>query len=162
MPAWTFTKAAELGIQTGFHDGQGHWHTTDEAALKIILDAMPVRTQHRFLTGPVVVRAEQAERTFLTDAASFPLKWEIIDGVKVLAEGETADRSILWPLDLPVGVWRVRLTDASLFSEEAPVIVAPAKAFPGEFERSWILAVQLYGLRSGATGALATLPTCSG
>ncbi|QDM16160.1 4-alpha-glucanotransferase [Tardiphaga sp. vice352] len=143
-----FTKAAELGIQTGFHDGQGHWHTTDEAALKIILDAMPVRTQHRFLTGPVVVRAEQAERTFLTDAASFPLKWEIIDGVKVLAEGETADRSILWPLDLPVGVWRVRLTDASLFSEEAPVIVAPAKAFPGEFERSWILAVQLYGLRS--------------
>ncbi|MBC7583790.1 MAG: 4-alpha-glucanotransferase, partial [Tardiphaga sp.] len=53
-----------------------------------------------------------------------------------------------WPLDLPVGVWRVRLTDASLFSEEAPVNVPPAKAFPGEFERSWNLAVQVYGLRS--------------
>ncbi|MDB5655613.1 MAG: 4-alpha-glucanotransferase [Tardiphaga sp.] len=143
-----FTKAAELGIQTGFHDGQGHWHTTDTAALKIILDAMPARSQHRFITGTVVVRAAQAERTYLTEAATFPLKWEIVDGAKVIAEGVTDDRSILWPLNLPVGVWRVRLTDASLFSEEAPVIVAPAKAFPGEFDRSWILAVQLYGLRS--------------
>jgi 4-alpha-glucanotransferase len=143
-----FEKAAELGIQTGFHDGQGHWHTTDAAALKIILDAMPVRTQHRFLDHTVVIRALQAERSYLTEAATFPLKWEILDGAKVLAEGETGDRSILWPRDLPLGVWRLRLTDASLFSEEAPVIVAPARACPGAFDRSWILAVQLYGLRS--------------
>ena len=143
-----FSKAAELGIQTGFHDGQGHWHTTDAAALKIILDAMPVRAPHRFLDRTVVVRAGQAERSYLTEATSLPLKWEILDGLKVIAEGETADRSILWPLDLPIGVWRLRLTDAALFSEEAPVIVAPAKAFRGEFERSWILAAQLYGLRS--------------
>jgi 4-alpha-glucanotransferase len=143
-----FSKAAELGIQTGFHDGQGHWHTTDAAALKIILDAMPVRAPHRFLDRTVVVRAGQAERSYLTEATSLPLKWEILEGVKIIAEGETGDRSILWPLDLPIGVWRLRLTDASLFSEEAPVIVAPAKAFRGEFDRSWILAAQLYGLRS--------------
>lgn len=143
-----YSKAAELGIQTGFHDGQGHWHTTDAAALKIILDAMPVRAPHRFLEQTVVVRAGQAERSYLTEATSLPLKWEILDGVKVIAEGETGERSILWPLDLPIGVWRLRLTDASLFSEEAPVIVAPAKAFRGEFDRSWILAAQLYGLRS--------------
>ncbi|CAN5541704.1 4-alpha-glucanotransferase [soil metagenome] len=143
-----FEKAAELGIQTGFHDGQGQWHTTDAAALKIILDAMPVRTQHRFLDHTVVIRAMQAERSYLTVAATAPLKWEILDGLTVLAAGETDDRSILWPTDLPVGIWRLRLTDASLLSEEAPVIVAPAKAFHGNFDRSWILAVQLYGLRS--------------
>jgi 4-alpha-glucanotransferase len=143
-----FAKAAELGIQTGFHDGQGRWHTTDEAALKIILDAMPVRTPHRFLEHPVVVRSGQAERTYLTEAATFPLQWKISDGVKVIAKGETGDRSILWPLDLPSGGYRLHLTDASLFSEEAPLVVAPAKAFRGEFDRSWILAVQLYGVRS--------------
>jgi len=38
-----YAKAAELGIQTGFHDGQGAWHTTDAAALEIILNALPVR-----------------------------------------------------------------------------------------------------------------------
>jgi 4-alpha-glucanotransferase len=142
-----FEKAAELGIQTGFHDGQGQWHTTDATALKIILDAMPVRTPHRFVDGTVVLRAGEAGRTQLTEAATFPLKWKILDGVKVLAEGETGDRSVQWP-GLPVGVWRVRLTDASLFSEEAPLIVAPDKADGGNFDRSWILAVQLYGLRS--------------
>ncbi|MDB5500111.1 MAG: 4-alpha-glucanotransferase [Tardiphaga sp.] len=143
-----FEKAAELGIQTGFHDGQGQWHTTDAVALKLIIDAMPVRTQDRFLDHTVVVRAGRAERTYLSDAATFPLKWKIVDGVKVIAKGETGDRNILWPLDLPIGVWRLQLTDASLFSEETAVIVAPDKAFRGDFDRSWILAVQLYGLRS--------------
>lgn len=143
-----FTKAAELGIQTGFHDGQGQWRTTDATALKIILDAMPVRTQHRFLQGPVVVRAGEGSRTVLTEAATFPLRWKIFAGVKVIAEGATDSREINWPGDLPIGVHRLKLVDARQFPEEAPFIVAPAKAFPGEFDRSWILAVQLYGVRS--------------
>ena len=54
-----FTKAAELGIQTEYFDGQGHRHVTDAAALKIIIDAMPVRVPHRFLRSPVVVRLGQ-------------------------------------------------------------------------------------------------------
>ena len=29
-----------------------------------------------------------------------------------------------------------------------PLIVAPAKAFGGDFDRCWLLAVQLYGVRS--------------
>ncbi|MEH2482902.1 4-alpha-glucanotransferase [Nitrobacteraceae bacterium AZCC 2146] len=143
-----FTKAAELGIQTGFHDGQGHWHTTDAGALQIILAAMPMRTPHRFLERPVVVRVGEACRTVLTEAATFPLRWKILSGVKVIAEGTTGERGIDWPADLPLGMHRLHLTDASLFSEEAPFIVAPAKAFRGEFDRSWILAVQLYGVRS--------------
>jgi 4-alpha-glucanotransferase len=143
-----FTKAAELGIQTGFTDGQGRWHTTDGAALKIILDAMPVRAPHRFLGRPVVMRAGQPLHSELNEGVSFPLRWEIVDGVKVIAEGEVGDRGIDWPAGLPVGVYRLRLTDASLFSEEAPFIVAPDKAFVGEFDRSWILAVQLYSVRS--------------
>ena len=38
-----YLKAAELGIQTDFIDGQGQQHRTDEAALNIILGALPVR-----------------------------------------------------------------------------------------------------------------------
>ena len=48
-----FTKAAELGIQTEFIDGQGHRHVTEAAALEIILNALPVRAPHRFLERPV-------------------------------------------------------------------------------------------------------------
>jgi 4-alpha-glucanotransferase len=143
-----FTKAAELGIQTEFFDGQGHRHTTGAAALNIIIDAMPVRAPHRFLAAPVVVRLGQNASTELTDAATFPLHWKITLGPELIAQGTTHQRTIDWPANLAAGAYRLHLTDASRFSERAPFIVAPPKAFRGDFDRSWLLAVQLYGVRS--------------
>jgi 4-alpha-glucanotransferase len=143
-----FTKAAELGIQTEFIDGQGHRHVTEAAALEIILNALPARAPHRFLDQPVVLRSGQPTRTTFRDAVTLPVKWKIVAGLKVIAGGETGDRTITWPADLPIGSYRLHLTDASLLSEQVPFIVAPAKAFGGDFDRSWLLAVQLYGVRS--------------
>jgi 4-alpha-glucanotransferase len=142
------TRAKALGIQTEFVDGQGHRHVTDRAALKIILDALPARLPYRFLDGAVVVRSGRASRTELREAATFPLRWKIVAGLKVIAQGEAKDRVIAWPRDLPEGSYRLHLTDAASVTEEAPLIVAPAKAFGGDFDRCWLLAVQLYGVRS--------------
>jgi 4-alpha-glucanotransferase len=143
-----FTKAKQLGIQTEFIDGQGHRHVTDIAALKLIVDALPVRAPHRFLGEAVVVRSGQPARTELKQAATFPLSWKIVAGLKVIAKGATHERTIVWPPDLPVGSYRLHLTDAASFTEEAPLIVAPPRAFVGDFDRCWLLAVQLYGVRS--------------
>jgi 4-alpha-glucanotransferase len=143
-----FTKAAELGIQTEFIDGQGHRHVTEAAALEIILNGLPARVPHRFVDRPVVLRSGRPLRTELRDAVTFPLQWKIVADLKVIAQGEAGDRVIAWPADLPVGSYRLHLTDASLLSEEVPFIVAPPKAFGGDFGRSWLLAVQLYGVRS--------------
>jgi 4-alpha-glucanotransferase len=142
-----FAKAKQIGIQTEYIDGQGHRHVTDRAALKIIVDAMPVRLSHRFVEGAVVVRSGLPARTELKQAATFPLRWKIVNGLKVIAEGETSSRAIAWP-DLPVGSYRTELTDASSFAEEVPLIVAPRRAFGGDFDRCWMMAVQLYGVRS--------------
>uniref|UniRef100_UPI0025C6F75A 4-alpha-glucanotransferase n=1 Tax=Bradyrhizobium sp. TaxID=376 RepID=UPI0025C6F75A len=143
-----FTKARELGIQTEFIDGQGHRHVTDEVALKIILGALPSGIPYRLLGGAVVVRSGRPSRTELSEAATFPLRWKIVAGLKVIAEGETRDRAIVWPQGLPVGSYRLHLTDAASLTEEAPLIVSPPKAFGGDFDRCWLLAVQLYGIRS--------------
>jgi 4-alpha-glucanotransferase len=143
-----FTKAADLGIQTEFIDGQGHRHVTDGAALEIILNAMPVRAPHRVLDRPVVVQPGQPSRTEFAEAVALPVRWKILADLEVIAQGETGCRSITWPADLPIGSYRLHLTDACLLSEEVAFIVAPAKAFGGDFDRSWILAVQLYGVRS--------------
>ena len=143
-----YTKAKNLGIQTEFLDGQGHRHVTDAEALKIILDALPVRKPYRFLKQTVVIRSGRPARTELSHAATFPLRWKIVAGLKVIAVGETHDRVIGWPADLPVGSYRLHLTDASSFTEEAPLIVASPRAFDGDFDRCWLLAVQLYGVRS--------------
>ncbi len=149
------TRAKELGIQTEFLDGQGRRHGTDDAALKIVLDALPPRTPYRLVDGPVVVRSGRPSRTLLSQVASFPLRWSIEAGPETIARGEvgdrqsdTGDRAIAWPADLPIGSYRLQLLDAYSFSERAPLIVAPATAFGGDFDRCWLLAVQLYAVRS--------------
>jgi 4-alpha-glucanotransferase len=143
-----FTKAAGLGIQTEYIDGQGHRHVTDAAALKIILDALPVEMPHRLLSHPVVIRSGRPSRTELGQAATFPVRWKIVAGLEVIAKGETRDGVIAWPADLAEGSYRLHLADASSCTEEAPLLVSPSKAFGGDFDRCWLLAIQLYGVRS--------------
>jgi 4-alpha-glucanotransferase len=143
-----FTQAKDVGILTEFLDGQGHRHVIDEAALRIILDALPVQTPYRFIQSAVAIRSGRPARTELGDGAELPLRWKIVAGTKVIADGETPDRAIAWPPDLPVGSYRLHLTDATSSEEGAPLIVAPERAFGGDFDRGWLLAVQLYGVRS--------------
>jgi 4-alpha-glucanotransferase len=143
-----YSKAKNLGILTEYIDGQGHRRVTDAAALKIILGALLPQTPRRFVDRPVVVRAGHPARTELSQAAKLPVRWKIAAGGKVLAEGITQDRVIAWPQDLPVGTHRLHLTDAVSSTEELPLLAAPAKAFRGDFDRCWLLAAQLYGVRS--------------
>ena len=103
-------RAKDLGIQTEFVDGQGHRHVTDSKALKIILDALPARPPYRFLDQTVVVRSGRPSRTELRQAAALPLRWKILAGLEVIAAGATADRVIVWPIDLPTAL---RLVDAN-------------------------------------------------
>jgi 4-alpha-glucanotransferase len=143
-----FAEARSRGIQTEFLDGQGHRRVTDAAALKIILDALPVPTPGPFIGGPVVVRFGRPARTELSVGTKLPARWQIVSGPKVVANGEASHRVIAWPQDLPIGVHRLRLMDASLATEDVPLLSAPERAFDGDFDRCWLLAVQLYSVRS--------------
>jgi len=143
-----FTKAKDLGIQPDFIDALGNRRVTSETVLKIILDALPAPVPHRFLREAVVIRSGRPARSELTQAARFPLRWKIVADLGVIAQGETLDPVIAWPPDLPEGTYRLQLTDAALFEEEVPLIVASPRAFDGDFDRCWLLAVQLYGVRS--------------
>jgi 4-alpha-glucanotransferase len=147
-PMDVFNRARELGIQTEFVDGQGQRHVTDPVALQMILDALPYPVPYRFLEGAVVVRSGRPSRTEINHTARLPLRWKIMAGRKVVAQGEAADHAILWPAELPEGSYKLHLTDASPVSERAPLIVAPARAWRGDFDRGWLMAVQLYGVRS--------------
>ena len=143
-----FAQAKARGIQTEFLDGQGHRRVTDAAALKIILDALPPQIQGPLVGRPVVVRAGGPARTELRPAARLPVRWKIVADAGVVAEGEASDRVIDWPEGLPSGVYRLQLTDAAAITEDVPLISAPERAFGGDFDRCWLLAVQLYGVRS--------------
>jgi 4-alpha-glucanotransferase len=142
-----YSQARTLGILTQFVDGQGQTRITDEAALKIIIDALPARTPRHLLEGPVVIRPGEPSQTELSPDAGLLVRWTINAGSRVIGEGEADGRTIHWPLALPTGAYRLRLTDAASASEDVPLIVAP-KAFTGDFDRVWLVAVQLYGVRS--------------
>jgi hypothetical protein len=114
-----YTRAKDVGIQTEFMDGQGHRHVTDTAALQIILDALPARTPTRLLKQAVVIRSGLPARTELDQAATLPLRWKIVAGLEVIAEGESADGVIAWPPGLPEGSYLVHLTDAAAGTESA-------------------------------------------
>jgi 4-alpha-glucanotransferase len=147
-----FTKADDLGIQPGFIDALGNHRVTSEAALKIIIDALPAHAPHRLLDEAVVIRPGRPARTALKQAATLPLRWKIVADLKVIAQGEAQEEAqesvIIWPPGLPQGGYRLQVTDASGCSDDVPLIVAPPRAFGGDFDRCWLMAVQLYGVRS--------------
>jgi 4-alpha-glucanotransferase len=142
-----FAQAKARGIQTEFLDGQGHRRVTDAAALKIILDALPPEAPAPLIGHPVVVRSGRPSRTELPATAVLPAEWKIVADSKVIAKGKSSDHAIDWPRDLPPGIFRLQVNDAAA-AEDVPLISAPERAFGGEFDRCWLLAAQLYGVRS--------------
>jgi 4-alpha-glucanotransferase len=143
-----YAKAKTLGIQTEFIDGHGQRRVTTPEALSAILEALPPQPPQRIIAEPVVIRSGHAARTELPEASRLPVRWKIMDGAAVPAQGEAGERTLALPADLPAGVYRLQISDASGASEEVPLLVAPAKAFGGDFDRCWVIAVQLYGVRS--------------
>jgi 4-alpha-glucanotransferase len=142
------TRASELGIQTEFIDAQGRRRVTEPAALEVILKALPPRTGYRLVEGPVVLRSGVPSQSRFRDAATLPLRWKIVADLKVIAEGTAFDPTLAWPLDLPIGSYRLQLSDAAGASEAVPLLVAPPRAFGGAFDRCWLTAVQLYSVKS--------------
>src|SRR3954471_22194181 len=142
-----FAQAEAQGIQTEFLDGQGHRRVTDAAALKIILHALPPQAPGPLVGHPVVVRSGRPSRTELLATARLPVAWKIVADSGLIAKGKSSDHAIDWPRDLPHGVYRLQVSDAAT-AEDVPLISAPERAFGGEFDRCWLLAVQLYGVRS--------------
>ena len=143
-----FAKARELGIDTDFVDGQGQGHRIAREALDLLVSAMPVPQTGRLLTGPVVMRVDQVAPIELASTAMLPVRWQVLAGEDVITEGIERGSAGLLLGKTPIGNYRLRLCDADAVREEWPLIVAPVTAFQGQFERSWLLAVQLYGLRS--------------
>jgi 4-alpha-glucanotransferase len=141
-------QARIKGVQSEFVDALGKLRVTDPVALKSILDALPEKRVYRFVSGPVVVRALGHPRTELVTIGAPPLKWKMIGNGNLIAQGETREPVIAWRAGLPLGYHRLTLTDAGGVTEEVPMIVAPERAFGGDFDRGWLLAVQLYSVRS--------------
>lgn len=141
--------AAQWGVDSNYIDALGRPQTVAPEALSRIVSALeeshasPVRA----LPASFVIRQNRDHRLF-PPAQFGGWEWGLLQDDAERARGHVHEGRIDLPHDLPVGCYRLRVGD-----QESLLLVAPERAWqcdgPGR-ERLWVLAVQLYGIRSGA------------
>jgi 4-alpha-glucanotransferase len=160
------------GIWSRYTDGLGRAVEVRADVIARILDSMaapdaasrsaPRRTY-------VMRRGEASLHRFVEAGAS--AAWHIVDGGKTVAEAAAERDTLHVPGDLQEGIyelWPRNATDRNLAT--ANLIVAPERSYQGPAgkpPRSWVISVQLYGLRShrnwghGDFGDVITLLECA-
>src|SRR5215217_8827175 len=145
-------QAAELGIETEYLDARGFRREVPESTLQKLVEVLaPAAGSAQAMREAVVVRPGRA-------CAIDPIadhSWRLLsaDGAEV-ARG-AAGAPIQIPEDSPLGIYELVFL-RSRQRRPTPgltrtVIVAPERAFQLEgvaTERVWVLAVQLYAVRS--------------
>lgn len=140
-------RAAEVGIETSFVDATGRHRTIDAAALEQLLQAIPDVSHHDLLTGPVIGRGDALPEIEAPGEAQPPLRWRLMRDGAMIADGIAEGRGIVLPRP-PDGVCTLCVTDAAGKQDAVNLLTVPHCAFGGTFDRAWVLAVQLYGVRS--------------
>jgi 4-alpha-glucanotransferase len=132
------------GIDDGYWDVSGHWHTTPPetvAALRAAMGAGDAAEPPPDGPAVWVVHAGRAEPLL------GPCELALEDGSELRAEGQL-------PPDLPIGYHDVRPLDGS---PPTRLIVTPGRChLPGEL-RAWLLAVQLPSCRSTGSWGIGDL-----
>jgi 4-alpha-glucanotransferase len=134
-------EARAAGILTEYHDARGqHLHVPDDV-LSRVLAALPKLAAQA--TEPLVLRTdlEDANVAFDLGAAA---RWRLSTGERELAEGSGA----VHVPGLQPGVYRLDVEQDGAPRASRTLVVAPAMAYQGTFDSVWVLAVQLYSLRS--------------
>lgn len=143
-----YAQAADLGLQTDFVDGYGRPHRIDEAALAAVLVSLPSQPARGLTQSLPVIRTNEPSASAVAVDVQMPVRWAIRAAGQVIAEGHSEGAEIHWPGNLPSGVHDVTMTDAAGRAVQVPLIAAPASCFAGEFERTWLIAAQLYSVNS--------------
>jgi len=141
-------KAAELGIETSFIDATGHQRVLDETALRRLLDSVPNKPTHDIFTDDLIRRGSERLTPKLSNKAVCPLSWQLSDMQRhPVAQGDGTSMSIAID-NLHDGVYALQAMDAQGLKDRVNFLSVPQRAYSGDFDRVWILAVQLYGVRS--------------
>ena len=135
-------QVLRYGIEASYIDGNGQTHTIDEQTFHRVRDALGVVPAR---ATPVVVRcADGADIGSLVTRLSHLREWTIVDADEQVILSSADIRSDA--ARLAFGVYRLRGQNGE--AVDASLIVAPERAHEGGFDRRWLLAVQLYGVRS--------------
>ena len=108
-------RAALWGIETRYQDAFGRLRTVEPEMLVRLLGvvASDDAAAARMLPRTIVVRGERDRAVAVAAAEGQALRWEIA-GEQTIAEGEGAAPSLTLPPGLPTGLFRLRVTAATV------------------------------------------------
>jgi len=142
---------ASWRIEPGYIDARGQRRQTAPAVIMALARALGIEgIQNEAPPRRVIaLRAGEPPIVPLVGMAG-SRRWQLFQASQAIASGETTAPFINLPSTLPIGSYRLVVDDA--VASELLVIVAPREACqPLLFRdggRAWLLAVQLYGIRS--------------
>ncbi|MEO6945392.1 MAG: 4-alpha-glucanotransferase, partial [Nitrobacter sp.] len=117
--------------------------------MRAILDGLPFPLQHPFLKQPVVIVADSGDCRLQVNAEAGGLDWRLFERDAVVARGRVAGTVINLPPSMAIGTYQLEIDDTDGNTiDSTPLLVTPALAYQGSFDRVWVLSVQLYALSS--------------
>jgi 4-alpha-glucanotransferase len=146
-------RAARWGIETQYRDGFGRLRSVAPEVLSHLVSLVAAGHERsaRVLPRTIVIRGGDGDPgVHVAAPEGLALQWEVLSEQKI-AEGSAVSPRLALPPELPAGLFRLRVTAADHFAEEASLIVCPRRSYQGTEtapRRMWALAVQLYGVRS--------------
>jgi 4-alpha-glucanotransferase len=147
-------RAAELGIQTEHIDGRGVRYRVSEAVVETLVAALEndggEASDRR---GVFVWRIGRTRELDLGPVlgASNECAWRLHSADGEVARGVLRDGRLILASTPSPGIYRLLIVSPEGGAEDfaTTLVVAPETAFQGQGrDRLWVLAVQLYGLRS--------------
>ena len=139
-------EARAAGVLTDYYDARGQYQHVPIETLQRVLDALP-KSQDRQSAEPIVHRTGSGQLEVAVQEHDVA-HWHLHDGGELAGEGRPVDGIVRLP-DLGAGIYRLDFcSEDGAVRASNVVVAAPATAFQGEFDRVWVLAIQLYSLRS--------------
>ncbi len=147
-------RAATLGVETEFWDAFGRHQRVEPEVLERVVEALSGARESspRMAPRTIILRRGRPSTITLTVSDDAEVRWQISNEGRV-SSGRGNGRTLTLPDDLPFGPYSLRIEvprPEGARTETCTLLVAPAQAYQGEDQssRRWLLAVQLYGVRS--------------
>jgi 4-alpha-glucanotransferase len=145
-------RAAEWGLEADYYDARGTHRTVPDHALRRLLASLdsPYAAAPRNVARTLIWRRGHTQSIDVDDGES-AASWRLTRAACELATGALRRGRFELPDHVPPGAFRLAWSAADGAPQgEATLIVAPPTAWQLDegAQRSWLLAVQLYGVRS--------------
>lgn len=150
------TEPLSWGIDSGYIDARGQQQSVPPTTFELVsrlLGESPLGKSRRASVGTkvVVLRCDEQHQITFPECVG-AVRWRLWEGQRRLVAGTSSTPDITLPADIPIGSYRLSLQFAEGMNQELLVLIAPQRAYQPELfaegGRAWLLAVQLYAVRS--------------